>query len=194
VTPRRPTLALLLILPALAGCASGFPRPESPATSSSPSTPTKVSVSPSSVIMAAGSTTTFIAVFTPSLPSGGSTSWAVSTPAAGTISSMGVYTASATPGNYTITATWTPSVSSAGAIISGAAMVQVLPVPQQSIVINPAVTQATGAVQTSGGVQNAGIARQEVPWTSSVDSSGHVQVESGFVIPVLCAGSQTLCQ
>lgn len=191
---RRMALALWLILPVLVGCTSGFPHPESPSTSQPPSTPTTVSVSPTSVIVAAGSTTSFIAVFTPSLPSGGSLSWAVNAPAAGTISSTGMYTASVTPGNYTVTATWTPSVSSAGTILSASAAVQVLPVPQQSIVINPVITQATGAVQTaSGGVQNAGIARQEVPWMSSQDSSGRVQVQSGFVIPVLCAGTTTVC-
>jgi hypothetical protein len=146
------------------------------------------------LIVAAGSTAFFIAVFTPSLPSGGSLSWAVNAPAAGTISGAGIYTASVTPGNYTVTATWTPATPSAGTIISGFATVQVLPVPQQSVVINPVMIQASGVVQAaSGGIQNAGVTRQEVPFVSSLDSSGRVQVQSGFVIPVVCAGSTTTC-
>lgn len=194
VTRRRTTLVLWLILPGLVGCTSGFPHSESPSTSQPPSVPTTVSVSPASVIVAAGSNAFFIAVFTPGLPTGGSLSWAVNAPAAGTISSAGMYTASVTPGNYTVTATWTPATPSVGTIISASATVQVLPVPQQSVAINPVMTQASGAVQAgSGGIQNAGVARQEIPLVSSTDSSRRVQVQSGFVIPVVCAGSTTTC-
>src|ERR1700691_2369967 len=66
-----------------------------------------LAVNPASVIVAGGSTTRFTVVYTPSQPEGGSLTWAVIPATGGTITSNGVYTASGTPGQYTVVATWT---------------------------------------------------------------------------------------
>jgi hypothetical protein len=65
-----------------------------------------VSVSPSTVTVAAGSTTTFTAFFTPSRPEGGSMTWSVNPASGSRITSAGAYTASATVGNYRVVATF----------------------------------------------------------------------------------------
>jgi hypothetical protein len=177
---------LALIVLGAAGCRDitltegGSPNPEPPSTS--------VSVTPPSITVAAGSTTTFTALFTPGLPEGSSLIWSVNPANGGTITSSGDYTASTTAGNYTIVATWTPSNSTGGTTISGSATVEVLPVPQPEAELNPDVTMASGANQASGTIQNAAIAGQVVPFMMSRDAEGDVQMSSGFPIPVVCKG------
>ena len=122
--PNRIAIALPLMILGLAGCGftsskGGFPNP-GPASIS-------VSVNPSSLIVAAGSTTTFTALYAPSVPAGGSLTWAVNPAKGGTITSSGFFTASGTAGTYTVVATWTPSNPGAGTSISGSATVEVLP-------------------------------------------------------------------
>ena len=173
----RIALALPLIILGLAGCGSrgGFPNPFS-----------SVSVNPPSITVAAGSITTFTAVFTPSLPQGGSLTWAVNPANGGTISSAGVYTASATAGNYAVVATWTPSSPVGGTSISGSATVKVLPVPQLGAELNTDLIQASGAIQVFGTIQNSAVVGQVVPSVISTDpnDNGNVEVRSGFAIPV----------
>jgi len=164
---------------------SGSPNPQPPSS--------RISVSPSSITVAAGSTTTFTALFTPGLPEGGSLTWSVNPANGGTITSSGDYTASTTAGNYTIVATWTPSNPAAGATISASATVEVLPVPQPEAELNTDVMLASGANQASGTIQNAAIAGQVVPFVMSRDAEGDVQVSSGFPIPVVCKGSEDTC-
>jgi hypothetical protein len=128
-----------------------------------------------------------------SLPKGGSLTWSVNPANGGTITSAGIYTASGTAGNYTVTATWTPSNPVAGNRISGSATVEVLPVPQLGADLNTDLIQASGAIQVSGRIQNAAILGQHFPSVISTDSNRNVQVRSGFTIPVVCPGSGTSC-
>src|SRR5580658_2408160 len=86
-----------LIMLGIAGCGGGSQNPSPPSYN--------VSVSPSSISVAAGSTTAFTAVFTPSRPAGGSLTWSVNPAKGGTITSAGAYTASGTVGDYNIVAT-----------------------------------------------------------------------------------------
>jgi hypothetical protein len=186
----RIVLGLPLIVLGLAGCGftgassqSGFPNPSS----------ASVSVNPSSITVAAGSTATFAALFTPSSPAGGSLTWSVNPVNGGTITGTGVYTAPGTAGNYTVVATWTPSNPGTGSSISGSAAVEVLPAPQLGAELNTDLTQASGTVQSSSTIQNAGIVGQLVPSVISTDPSGNVQIRSGFAVPVVCTGSDTSC-
>ena len=184
---RRLALALPLIVIGFAGCGGGYANPNP-----GPPTPPKVSINPASVIVAAGSNTTFTAVFTPAAPQGGSLTWTVIPATGGTITSAGVYTASATAGNYSVVATWTSS-DLTGTTSSGSATVEVLPVPQQGAVLNTDLVQASGAAQVSSTVQNVGITGQIIPSVISADPNNNVQVRSGFTPPVPCAGSDPSC-
>ncbi len=168
-----------------AGCGGGFPNPNAPSYS--------VSVSPPSITVAAGSTTTFTALFTPSHPEAGSLTWSVSPARGGTITSAGVYTASGTAGNYTVVATWTPSNPAGGTTVSGSAAVDVLPPVQPGAELNTELVQASGAIQVSGAIQNAAIVGQLVPSAISMGPDGNVQIRSGFTIPVVCTAPNNSC-
>lgn len=178
----RIALALYSIILGLAGCGSDSPIQAARHSSFN------VSVSPSSITVAAGSTTTFSAFFTPSHPEGGSLTWSVNPANGGTITSAGVYTASGTAGNYTVVAMWTPSNPVAGSI-SGSAAVKVLPPTQLGAELNTDLTEGSGAVQAFGPTQNAAIVGQLVPSLISTDPDDNVQVRSGFTIPVVSKGS-----
>jgi hypothetical protein len=181
----RIAVVLPLIVLGFAGCRQ---------TANSPSGfASTVSVNPSSITVAAGSTSRFIAAFIPSLPEGGTVTWSVNPVNGGTITSDGVYTASATAGNYTVVATWTPSTPSAGFTMSSTATVEVLPVPQLGAALNTDLIDASGTIQVSGPIQNTGIGGQLVPSVTSIDPSGNVQTRSGFTIPAVCTGSDTSC-
>jgi hypothetical protein len=176
--------ALPLIILGLAGCGGGFRNPRPPSLN--------VSVNPSSITVAAGSTTTFTAMFTPGLPEGGSLSWSVDPANGGAITSAGVYAASGTAGNYTVVATWTPSNLVVGTSISGSAMVEVLPMPQLGAELNTDLIQASGAIQGFGTIQNAAIVGQLVPSVISTDPNGNAQTRSGFTIPLVCGGGRRI--
>ena len=96
----------------------------------------KLTVSPASITIDAGSATTFTGVFAPTAPTRGSLTWSITPVNGGTITGAGVYTASATAGRYHILATWTPSRSSPAAILKGSSTVTLLPVPQLDSVIS----------------------------------------------------------
>jgi trimeric autotransporter adhesin len=117
-------IVLTCVALGLAGCSGGgFP----PRTSASSD---EISVSPVAAIVAAGSDTTFTAIFTPIPSAQGSLTWSVNPANGGTITATGVYTATATPGDYSVVATWTPANLAAGGIFSASATVLVLQVPQ----------------------------------------------------------------
>lgn len=181
----RIDLLLFVVILGLAGCGGGFPNPGPSSTS--------VSVNPTSITVAAGSTTAFTALYAPSAPAGGSLTWSVLPATGGTITSAGVYTASGTSGAYNVVATWTPTSPAAGVTISGSATVEVLPVPQLGVQLNPNFIQASGANQASGSIQNGAVAGQLVPSVTVTDSSGNVQTRSGFTVPAPCTGSQINC-
>lgn len=172
-------IVIALAMLGIAGCGGGLPNPAAPSYN--------VSVSPSSVTVAAGSTTTFTASFTPSRPEGGSLTWSVKSPTGGTITDAGAYTASGTVGNYMVVATWTPSNPVPGAIVSASAAVDVLPPPQLGAELNPDLIQASGAIQVSGAIQNVAVVGQLVPSVISTDPNNSVEVLSGFTVPISAA-------
>ena len=175
--------ALLALVVGLAGCkGSGFPEP----------LPTNISVNPPSVTVPAGSSTTFTALFAPTLPQGGSLTWSVSPANGGTITNAGVYLAPATAGNCLVIATWTPSNAAAGIRITGSATVAVLPPAQLVGALNTDLVQASGGTQLAGGIQNGAVVGQPVPFISSADLNNNVQSRSGFSIPVCTASG--VCQ
>jgi hypothetical protein len=185
---RKPvTLALLLIAFGLTGCSGGF------FGSKAPAAVTKLSVDPAAITVDAGSTTTFTGVFAPVSPTDGSLTWSITPVDGGTITDAGVYTASATAGPYTILATWTPPNSTAAVILKGSASVAVLAVPQLDSVISPDQVQASGGNQTAGAIQNGAVVGEGIPAVLAVDSSGDIQVRSGFVVPAACPGSDAVC-
>jgi uncharacterized protein YjdB len=190
IFPNRIVIALPLMILGLAGCgftssSGGFPNPGA--------TSISVSVNPSSITVAAGTTTTFAALFTPTTPGGGSLTWAVDPANGGTITTSGVYTASGTAGNYSVIVTWTPSGAAGGKIVNASATVEVLPAPQLGAELTPNQIQSSGTVQASNRIQNAGIIGQLVPSVTSMDSGNNVQVRSGFTIPVECTASGSNC-
>ena len=187
-------LMLSLIILCLTGCGgtapsvSGFASPE-PA-----SADIVVSVNPSSIALAAGSTATFTAFITPSLPAGSFLTWSVSPANGGTITRSGAFTSSGIGGIYTVFATWIPANPATGTAISGSATVKVLSIPQPGAELNPDRVQASGAIQTAGTIQHAAIVGQSVSSVISIDPSGNVQVRSGFAVPVVCTGSDVGCR
>jgi hypothetical protein len=186
----RFSLLFPVIILGLAGCGGGLQNQDG---TGPLSVQVSVSVNPSSATVAAGSTAFFKAVFTPSRPNAGSLTWSVTPPQGGTITTAGEYTASATAGTYLVVATWTPSNPAAGTSISGSAVVEVLPPPQLGAELNTDLTQASGAIQVFGQIQNAAIVGQLVPSVISVDPSDRVRVRSGFTIPVECIGPNKSC-
>ena len=174
-------LTLSLIFISLTNCGSGsrsengFPNPRP--------LPVTLSVEPSPVTVAAGSTTTFGA--SPSPPQGFSLVWSVTPAAAGTITNSGVFTASGSGGNCNVVASWLPSNPLTGKTTSGSADVTVLqPTPP-----SPDMTQASGAIQISGSIENAAIAGERLGSVVSTGSGGNTQSRSGFPVPVPCTGS-----
>ena len=179
---------IALVLPCailgLTGCGGGFLTPGTPIA--------EVYVNPSSVTVAAGSTTTFTATFL-RIPSAlGSLTWSVTPAIGGTITSAGAYTASATAGEYAVIATWTPA-NPLSAVFRGAATVEVLPVPQSGAELNPDFVQGSGGLQVNGMAQNGVIAGQPTLFVISTDPDGDIQSSSGFTPPVPCTPPSTTC-
>jgi hypothetical protein len=173
----RSPLVLLFFVLGVAGCRNGgggFPGPLS----------ITISVSSASTTIAAGSSTTFTASFSPTSPQGGSLTWSVSPANGGSVTSAGVYTAPGAAGNYVVTATWTPTYPGAGSTITGSATVVVLPPAQLVGALNTNLVQASGGVQVFSVIQNSAVVGQLEPFMTSTDPNGNVQVRSGFSIPV----------
>ena len=182
-------IGVSLIVLSMTGCGGG----SSGVTAPPPGT--KLSVSPASITVDAGSATTFMGVFAPIAPAGGSLTWSITPVDGGTITSAGVLTSSATAGNYAVLATWTPSLSTKATILMGSATVKVLAVPQLDSVVSPGQVQATGANQAAGAIQNGAVAGPAVPSVLATDSFGNTQVLSGFTIPTSeCNGFIEVCK
>jgi len=188
-------IAFSLIAVLMTGCGGGSAVPPPPPPG------TKLSVSPASITVDAGSATTFMGVFTPAAPADGSLTWSIAPVDGGTITGGGVLTSSATAGSYTVLATWTPSLSlssqasSKATILMGSARVKVLAVPRFDSVISPGQVQATGANQAAGAIQNGAVAGPAVPSVLATDSFGNTQVLSGFTIPTSeCNGFIEVCK
>jgi hypothetical protein len=187
----RPELSIVLsvVILGLVGCASkggsGTPTP--------PPSSLNISVNPSSITVADGSTTPFIAVFTPDSPEGGSLTWSVKPANGGTITNDGVFTASGSAGKYVVGATWTPTKWWLGGIVHGSGAVQVLAVAQSAAAISTGLVQDPGGSEVSGTTQNAGIVGQPIPSVVSTDGSGNIHVVHGFAIPGTCSESDSNC-
>jgi hypothetical protein len=175
----RIALAVLSIF-GVAGCAG-------------PVRPIELSVKPSSIDVAAGSTTKFTAMLTAGSSPAGSLTWSVTPAIGGTITNEGVYTASGVAGNYTVVATVTLANTVPVGILSGSAAVEVLPAPQIDAELNPDLVQASGGEQTFGAIQNSVIVGQFFPSVISTDPNGDIQVRSGFTPPLACSNSTTSC-
>lgn len=176
-TPKQTSLTLLVLVLVLVGCRnsdSGFPGPLS----------VTISVSPASITVPVGSSMTFTAVFAPTNPQGGTLTWLVSPANGGTVTNSGVYTAPGTAGNYVVTATWTPNSVGLGNPISASATVMVASPAQLAGELNNDLVQASGGTQALGGIQNAAVLGQNVPFMGSTDITRNIQVRSGFGIPV----------
>ena len=189
ITPALPPIVLCLMILALIACGGTATVPPPP-----PPPGTKLSVSPASITVDAGSATAFTAIFTPAAPTGGSLTWSIVAVDGGTITGEGLYTASSNAGKYSILATWTPSLTSKAAILTGASTVKLLPVPQLDSVISPSQVQAAGASQSAGANQNGAVVGQGIPSVASTDSGGNTQVLSGFTIPASTCGSGSVCK
>ena len=174
-------LAILFVVTGLANCGSGsatengFPNPKP--------LPASLTISPSSVTLAPGSTISFSA--SPSPPQGFSVVWSVSPTTAGTITNSGVFTASETAASGAVVATWLPSNPLTGKPTAGSASVTVLQPPPSTV----DATQASGVIQTADHVENAVIAGQRLGSVVSTDPSGNTQSTSGFSVPVPCTGT-----
>jgi hypothetical protein len=178
-------LALAFVIPCLVSCGggsrsvNGFPNP-SPL-------PVTLTVSPPTIALVAGSTTTFAA--SPNPPQGFSLVWLVNPADGGTITNSGVYTAAQTAGNCTVVAAWIPTSSSMGSKVTGSATVTVL----RPIALNVNLIEASGAIETSGNVQNAALVGESLPAVTSTDPTGKTQLRSGFPIPVPCGKTDPSC-
>jgi|HubBroStandDraft_6_1064221.scaffolds.fasta_scaffold27521_3 hypothetical protein len=184
VQRRLNRITLVLAWITLAGCA-GYVSPN-------PHSVTLV-VDPASAVVAAGSVTKFTVTYMPSQPEGGSLTWTVVPATGGTVTSDGVYTASGTPGQYTVVATWTAKDLAKNGTFNNSASVQILPLPQSSAVLNPDLVEASSAEQTGGAIQNGVVIGQPFPFVVSADSNGNIEVQSGFTPPVECIGSDSDC-
>jgi hypothetical protein len=174
-------VALMCIIMVLIGCA----------TSANITPPPQMSITPSSTTVAVGATATFTAVFGTTDPSGSSLAWTVVPASGGTITSGGVYTASATPGTYSVVATWTSQSHLSSTTAS--ASVDVIPAPQTASELNFDIVQASGASQASGSTTNGAVIGQLVPWMISADPADNIQVGIGFTPPVPCSSSSSTC-
>jgi len=174
-------LALVCIVMALSGCA----------TAATFLPPPQISITPSSTTVVAGATATFTVVFGTTDPPESSLAWTVSPASGGTITSGGVYTASATPGTYKVVATWTSQNGRSSTTAS--ASVEVIPAPQTVSELNPDIVQASGASQWSGNTANGAVVGQLVPWMISADPADNIQVGVGFTPPIPCSSSSSTC-
>lgn len=144
-----------------------------------PLTVTKLSVKPPSITVDAGSATSFRACLRQPPSTRGWLTWSITPVDGGTITRAGIYTASATAGQYKILATWTPSIPTTAIILKGSATLRILPVPQLDSVIGLDQVQASGANQMSGAIQNGAIVGEGIPAVLAIDS-GNIQTRSGF--------------
>ncbi len=150
----------------------------------------QVVVSPAAVTVTMGANVTFTEAtnLQGPAPEDGSLTWAVSPASGGAISGQGVYTTGSTPGDYTVTATWT-SHKIPGQSFSGTASLKVLATPQSAAVITPDLVQASGGIQSASAIQNAPILGEPVAAATAADSNGRTQIRHGFSAPISCPSS-----
>ncbi len=133
---------------------------------------------PSNPILAAGQTVQFQA----STSWGSQATWTVTPASAGTITALGLFTASGLPGSYTVTATGPQSLVaslSPGSLVTNLTILQ-SPAPAQT---SPNLALASGASQTAAGFANAAVVGEVVPAITSTSADLTLVVRHGFQPP-----------
>lgn len=105
--------------------------------------------------------------------------WTITPPGGGTITAAGMFTASSTPGAYTIEVHLTQNAS-----VSATTQVTVLPFPNLSG-LSADLDQAEGSAQTAQGgfLNNSPVAGEPEQATVSGSANGFISVRSGFTPP-----------
>ncbi len=135
--------------------------------------PPSVSVSPSSVSLAANGTQQFTA-------SGGSGyTWSLS-PNTGTIDSQGFYTA---PTTIAATTTVTVTASDTGSSSTGTAKITLTPAPVVSVTISPTTATLTAGQQQQFTANVANAASNTVVWTITPATSGTIDQSGLYTAP-----------
>ena len=113
-------------------------------------------------------------------PAGSEASWAVRPEAGGTVTASGLFTASGSPGQYTLVAMARKDVR-----YTATAQITILPAPPP-VASTPGLVQASGAPQASpdGRLRTAGVVGETVPQARSEGAGGAVQVRHGFAPPI----------
>lgn len=118
--------------------------------------------------------------FSASTPWGNEVTWSVLPASSGTISTTGLFTASASRGAATVFAVWSKDVR-----YTASTGISVLspPAPAEA---SPNLTQASGAQQTVPGTNlaNAAVLGEAVPAATALSTNGAIKVRHGFDPPV----------
>ena len=118
--------------------------------------------------------------FSANAPLGNGITWSVQPATGGSITSAGLFTASATQGQCQVMAMWNND-----AHYTASATVTILPPPPVAV-ITPALVQASGVQQTvpGTGIAHAAVVGESVPATNAVGSvDSTVKVRHGFEPP-----------
>ncbi|HJV49323.1 MAG TPA: hypothetical protein VJ549_08625 [Geothrix sp.] len=136
----------------------------------------KVTLLPESPSVVAGQTIQFSAT----TPWGNDVIWSVVPASEGSISSTGLFTASATPGTATVFAVWAKDVRYA------ASTTLTVLAPGLPAVISPNLVQAFGTPQTVPGttISNAAVGGEAIPAKTAASADQSIQVRHGFEPPV----------
>jgi len=136
----------------------------------------RMAILPETPSLVTGGTVQFLA----STPWGSEATWSVSPASVGSISSSGLFTASATPGRATVFAVWPKDVRYTA---STSVIVLPPPAPAES---SPNLSQTFGAQQTvpGTGTSNTAIVGGTVPATTASTANGAITVRHGFDPPV----------
>jgi hypothetical protein len=138
---------------------------------------------PNGLFLIAPATTTLTAgqsqQFSASTPWGGGATWTVLPATGGSIDANGVFTASTTPGSYSIIALWNNDVR-----YTATATATVLPPPPPPF-INLGLVQAYGERQAAvtGVIHNDNVIGEPVAPLSVVGVTGSYQIRHGFHLP-----------
>jgi len=113
-------------------------------------------------------------------PAGSEARWTVQPEGGGTVTDAGLFTASGSPGQYTLVAMARKDVR-----FTATASITLLPPPPPAD-SSPGLVQASGTQQASpnGLLRNGGLAGEPIPSRESKDAGGYLQTRHGFTPPV----------
>ena len=166
-----PRFLLLLALPLLGlGCAGSRPSGDQAGTLNG-----VLVISPANASLIVNQTLQFQA----STPWGAGAIWSVQPPSAGTITPGGLFTASATPGTFTVLAMWDRDVRYAAST-----QLTLLPQPPPNP-STPSMVQAEGGLGTGaqGTINVFAVLGEDVPAVVSGSPNQAIQVRHGFLPP-----------